>query len=427
MSAPSLVKGWCPGARRPMQSGDGLIVRIRPHGGSLPVASLSALADAASRFGNGQIDLTRRANLQIRGVTELALEPLWDALASLGLLDDSAEAEAIRNVAVNPLTGIDPTEIIDVRPMAQALASQLAANADLQALPGKFAFVIDGGGLLPLTELAADVRLEARRDGADIFVAIGLAARNGVTWLSTAAPSEAADVAVQIARAILVWGGAERAHALSPKAVNVIKTELGLPDVPADNAAGSSDAQPRRGLLALGDERYVVGLGAAFGRIEGGTLASFAEELARLGVTDIRLSPWRTVYAEVGNRADGEALIAVGRALGLVVDDADPLVRIDACSGAGCCNATVLPTHDHGRLLAGLAARAGFTGTVHVSGCPKGCARSAAADLVLIGAGDSYRVVRNGTVRDEPVGALAASEIGTKGIELLTNQTAVHA
>jgi precorrin-3B synthase len=197
--------------------------------------------------------------------------------------------------------------------------------------------------------------------------------------------------------------------------------------VPADNAAGSSPAQPRRGLLALGDERYVVGLGAAFGRIEGGTLASFAEELARLGVTDIRLSPWRTVYAKVGNRADGETLIAAGRALGLVVDDADPLVRIDACSGAGCCNATVLPTHDHGRLLAGLAARAGFTGTVHVSGCPKGCARSAAADLVLIGAGDSYRVVRNGTVRDEPVGALAASEIGTKGIELLTNQTAVHA
>ncbi|MEN3285767.1 MAG: precorrin-3B synthase, partial [Bradyrhizobium sp.] len=65
MSTPSPVKGWCPGARRPMQSGDGLIVRVRPHAGSLPVASLGALAEAASRFGNGQIDLTRRANLQI--------------------------------------------------------------------------------------------------------------------------------------------------------------------------------------------------------------------------------------------------------------------------------------------------------------------------------------------------------------------------
>ena len=29
MSAPQ-VKGWCPGAHRPMMSGDGLVVRIRP-------------------------------------------------------------------------------------------------------------------------------------------------------------------------------------------------------------------------------------------------------------------------------------------------------------------------------------------------------------------------------------------------------------
>ena len=62
------IKGWCPGARRPMPSGDGLIARVRPHGGCLPVTALEHLADAAARFGNGQIDLTRRANLQIRGI-----------------------------------------------------------------------------------------------------------------------------------------------------------------------------------------------------------------------------------------------------------------------------------------------------------------------------------------------------------------------
>jgi precorrin-3B synthase len=151
-----------------------------------------------------------------------------------------------------------------------------------------------------------------------------------------------------------------------------------------------------------------------------------AEALARLGVTDVRLSPWRALYAAVDGRADGEALVETARALGLVVDDADALVRIDACSGAGCCGATELPTRDHARLLAALAARTGFAGTLHVSGCAKGCARSAPADLVLVGTGDSYRVIRNGTVRDEAACAFAAAEIGTKGIELLTNDTAVH-
>ena len=41
------VKGWCPGVLRPMQSGDGLIARLRPCGGAIGLAEASALADAA--------------------------------------------------------------------------------------------------------------------------------------------------------------------------------------------------------------------------------------------------------------------------------------------------------------------------------------------------------------------------------------------
>ena len=48
-SAPELdvsqVRGWCPGALRPMQSGDGLIVRLRPRGHLTP-AQLLAIASA---------------------------------------------------------------------------------------------------------------------------------------------------------------------------------------------------------------------------------------------------------------------------------------------------------------------------------------------------------------------------------------------
>ena len=69
-SAAFEVKGWCPGALRPMQSGDGLIVRVRPQSATFSPDELGVLADAARHFGNGHIDLTRRANLQIRGVSE---------------------------------------------------------------------------------------------------------------------------------------------------------------------------------------------------------------------------------------------------------------------------------------------------------------------------------------------------------------------
>ena len=65
MSA-SVIKGWCPGALRPMQSGDGLVVRVRPFGGRLDAAQISGLAHLAEHHGNGLIDVTSRANLQIR-------------------------------------------------------------------------------------------------------------------------------------------------------------------------------------------------------------------------------------------------------------------------------------------------------------------------------------------------------------------------
>ena len=37
MSEP-VIRGWCPGALRPMESGDGWVVRIRPIAGGLTQA-----------------------------------------------------------------------------------------------------------------------------------------------------------------------------------------------------------------------------------------------------------------------------------------------------------------------------------------------------------------------------------------------------
>jgi precorrin-3B synthase len=422
MSAAAVeIKGWCPGARRPMQSGDGLIVRVRPYGGRLPVAALAHLADAAARFGNGQIDLTRRANLQIRGVSHETLAPLWDLLASLGLLDGSAETEAIRNVAINPLAGLDPTEIADLRPLARALEALLGTDQALRTLPGKFGFAVDGGGLLPLTELDADIRLRACRADAEILIAIGLSAAHGVEWLGMVSPTQAAAAAGRLARAVLARSMNGRAHALSPEAVAAISANLGLRAAQHLMINSGVAASQRRGLIALANREFAVGLGAAFGRLDSETLATLARGLSRLGVAEVRMSPWRTLYVAASNRSNGEELVVMARQIGLIVDDADPLVRIDACSGVSCCNSTILPTRDHARALAELAERAGFMGTVHVSGCGKGCARSATADLVLVGEGARYHVVRNGTVRDDACSGLDPAEISTVGIGLLSN------
>ncbi|MEE8296494.1 MAG: precorrin-3B synthase, partial [Hyphomicrobium sp.] len=117
-----------------MESGDGLIVRLRAHAGTLSGDDLLAIAGIAQRFGNGLIDLTRRANVQIRGVTQDKLAGLWSDLSMLGLLDPSSDAEAVRNVMVNPLAGVDPTEICDVRSLARELEHRLAEDQALWQL-----------------------------------------------------------------------------------------------------------------------------------------------------------------------------------------------------------------------------------------------------------------------------------------------------
>lgn len=426
MTATFDIKGWCPGARRPMQSGDGLIVRVRPHGGSLPVRALEALAEAAARFGNGQIDLTRRANLQLRGVKPETLVSLWEVLSSLDLLDDDAELEAIRNIVVNPLAGIDPTEIVDMRPVAHALERQLMAVASLRQLPGKFSFLLDGGGRLPLTDLDANVSLVACRDGADAAVAIGLQAAAGFEWLGAVDAEQAASVAAQLALAILKHSPTSRARALPDDAVVAIRAELGLQASGLPITIARCEVSQRCGLITLASGSCAAGLGAAFGRLDSETVSALLSELTRLGTSEVRLSPWRTFYAAMSSSADAEQTLAFARKIGLIVDDSDPLTRIDACSGVGCCSSTTLATRDHARALADIAARTGFAGTLHVSGCPKGCARSAPADLVFVGDEAHYRVVRQGTVRDRAFIELDPSEIATVVPTLLAQERIAH-
>ena len=63
-------KGWCPGALKPMETGDGLLARVRAPRGRLSLDQAAALADAAIACGNGAIGLTARANLHLRGLSE---------------------------------------------------------------------------------------------------------------------------------------------------------------------------------------------------------------------------------------------------------------------------------------------------------------------------------------------------------------------
>ncbi len=60
-------RGACPALSAPMQTGDGLLVRLMPEGALSP-AMLAGLAAAAAEFGNGIVEVTARGSLQLRGL-----------------------------------------------------------------------------------------------------------------------------------------------------------------------------------------------------------------------------------------------------------------------------------------------------------------------------------------------------------------------
>lgn len=94
----------CPGTLRLHRADDGALARIRIPGGVLTPPQADVLGRAAERLGDGELHLTSRGNVQLRGLAEDAGPRLAELLAGAGLLP-SARHERVRNVVASPSPG----------------------------------------------------------------------------------------------------------------------------------------------------------------------------------------------------------------------------------------------------------------------------------------------------------------------------------
>ncbi|HJO67563.1 MAG TPA: cobalamin biosynthesis protein CobG, partial [Sphingomonas sanguinis] len=189
-----VVKGWCPDAWRPMMAGDGLLVRVRPPLARLTAQQAEGLCDAAKAHGNGQIDLTARANLQLRGVAEATWPALLEELQALGLVDPDPVTEGRGAILINP----DWHEGDDTHAIARELRTRLV---ELPELPGKVGFVVDAGPAPVLMPASGDFRVERAADGGLLLRADARA--RGVT----VTPATAVDALIRLAHWFVESGG----------------------------------------------------------------------------------------------------------------------------------------------------------------------------------------------------------------------------
>ncbi|MBL9045943.1 MAG: precorrin-3B synthase [Tabrizicola sp.] len=356
------IKGWCPGALRPMLSGDGWLVRIRPLGGRLTARQAAGIARASLHYGNGTIDLSARANLQLRGVRDDAHEALIADLRDLGLIDESPRVEAARNIIVTPF---EKTGALGV---AGLLAAKLAVSPPL---PGKFGFAVDIGPNPVLSGTSADIRLERDESGGLILRPEGHPLGKPVT------PYTAVSEALDLAEWFLASGGVTDGR--GRMAAHLAKGAV----LPAgfDRPPAASLPPPRPGPL---EHAWMVGF--AFGQIP-------AETLAALVATQraVRVTPWRMLILE--------GLGEVPDVPGVITSPDDPLLNITACTGAPGCAQALGETR---ALARELVTRLPEDVHLHLSGCAKGCAHPSPAEITLTATGHGYDLIRNGTASDTP-------------------------
>ncbi len=391
----------CPGVLRLHPSGDGLLARVRLPGGVLPASAVAAIRQAAG-LGNGLLELTSRANLQIRGLCEDAGPGVADLLWSCGLLR-SLEHDRVRNIAASPFGGRALAALAPTDALVAALDAGLCGEPDLSALPGRFLFAVDDGGgavggrvadvalvaeaggrfRLVLSGVATDRCGDAALalDAARAFLALSTDAAGGCAWRIADLPDGAARVAARLGATLLSGAAA----AQLPR----------LPDVPALGVSEQADG--RRAVTAL----------PPLGRLD----VEMLDAIASLAGDDVRLSPRRTLSFLDVDGSDAPGLLSALEDAGFATSPRSGWSGLSACAGTGACARARLDVRAAASARAQVRARA--AAAEHWSGCERDCGRPAGAVTVTAHA-DRLTIEGSAVDRTVPDGPAAIALLGSR-------------
>lgn len=389
---------------------DGAVARIRVPGGILTAAQLRELGAAATALGSGVIELTSRANVQVRGLDAEGEAAFASGMAAAGLLP-SATHERVRNILASPMAGLDGRGLIEVAPLVRELDHALCARPALAGLPGRFLFALDDGRG-DMTALGADVAfvpIPAPAGGEEVEGALLLAGEDRGLRIAL---TRAVPAMMAAAEAFLAERTAQNSTAWRMAELDdgpaTIATRLGdfagvtppghrtpVPDL------SDMSAPPPLGLVSRPGRRATLVVMPPLGRLTTAQAYALATA-AEAGDGEIRLTPWRGAIVPGISGADADSWLCRLAATGLVTDPASAWTGVTACTGRPGCAKSLSDVQAD---AASSTARAGLpligaqtAGVlpVHWAGCERRCGRPTGRAVLVVGTGNGYRVDADG-------------------------------
>ena len=410
---------------------DSFMLRLRTPGGVLSSVQMRGLAEIAQDWGSGRCDLTTRANLQIRQFQPRDIVRVLNKVDALALTSRGSGADNIRNITASPLSGLDPTELLDVQPLASALQHYLSNSRDLFGLPRKFNVAFDNGGSISVVADTNDIGFTAVRIGegkdvpAGVYFRVLLCGITGHRQFATDCgvllrPDQAVAVAVAMIRVFNEHG--DRTDRRKAR-LKYLVDKWGVPKFLVETKKllafpllyfAASHSEPR---LAVDRAAHIgihpqvqpglhsIGVVVPVGRLPVAQMRALAAIAEEFGSGEFRLTVWQNLIVPNIPTRRLEAARRALLACGLSFTAGKVLSGTVACTGNQGCRFAATDTKTHAVTLAThLDQHFKLTGPVnlHVTGCNNSCAQHYIGDIGLMGvkvSGDEgYQVLLGGGV-----------------------------
>jgi ferredoxin-nitrite reductase len=389
---------------------EAFMARLRIPGGVVKTYQLRELARIAQELTSGYVQITTRANFQMRLILPRDAPEVLRRIQSVGLHTRGAGADNIRNLTANPTAGIDPVELIDVLPLLQELGQIIINDRAFYDLPRKFNIAYDGGGLIGAVEDTNDIGVKAVKVGEEVLFRIALGGATGHKAFArdlgvVVPPSEINKVVAAIVRVYIERGcrtdrkKARLKHLLEnmslPEYLVEVEKKLGKPlrrstwDPAQARWAGQelphshigAFPQKQRGLSYLG-------VAVPVGQVTPRQMLRIAELADSYGSGEIRLTVWQNFIIPNVPDAFVPTLTRALEKMGLGTKQSNIAGGVIACTGNSYCKYAQSNTKGHAlELTQFLEKRLTLDQPVniHLTGCPNSCAQHYMGDIGCLG------------------------------------------